>query len=571
MTDSKIVLIFIPPVKRSKISKFFEENVPNSGFYDIDTRLCQDLGETSIQDVVTNNSRQTLRSKWEESMDHILYDIKIKNKKLNIILSHPVYYNITTREFFSIFNSGYLIEKASENSLYVSHTVHVIDDIHDVFKRLTNEEELFGDNALAEFMERYMKSFNFSFKEIQKNSRAFVGWIQHCINSIVNWRAQEILLTQNIATQLNSKFILWAIKQNPFVLIDWFTNDKSIFYVSHPISEPRRYEKSNKKWPALVDVLNELQIRLGKINICSVMPTAIDEYRFEKIRSGYSSNLTKRWPIPSHTKSAFKKYNLLDDDQDKTNILNPNEITFSQDFNEVKSIKKSNVAKIQEYVNSAFNTLEITITESMANRDHTLVWHTNGVIVIEPYDVINHKIHGGVLKELDYLRLVNTSILGENSGDTPRKLCAVFEENTIRKIVESKIFKDTYLNKFKEMVAKGSKIENQIAVSIINENSQIDFSPTSLGRRVPSHKKSHTLSNAAKYQRQALAESFSIIALVSQNMPHIDVIMIPRIMDLNKHLNKIKDFLLAGKTSGWEDAIHEIAKTSKSFSLTKFY
>lgn len=569
MSDSEITLVFVPPVKRTKINSFFESNI-NGNIFNLDTMICNDLGVESIQDVVTNYSRETLIQKWEENIETIFHTFKTNPKKNNVILCHPVYYNILTREFFSIFNSGLIKQKCNDLSINITHTVHLIDDIYDIFKRLNDPAELFGESALIEFMERYSKSFNLPFKKIQNNPKAYVGWIQHCINSILNWRAQELLLTQNIAIQLNSKFMLWGTKQNPNILIDWFLNDKQIFYISHPISEPRRIQKKKNKWPTLVNILNHLPLKLQSKGILSVMPTAIDEFRFEKKNSNYTSKLTKRWPIPSHVKDAFKKYLILDTDQDKLEILTPKKIIFSSNFEGIKKISKISTSKIQEYVNAAFNTLEITITESMANRDHTLVWHTNGIIVLEPYDIINNKIHGGVQKELDYVRTINNAIL--DGSETPRKLFGVFEHKSAEAIIKSEEFKFQYINKLRDLISRNHDIEKTVVTGTVSNNSELDFSTTSLGRRISSPKKIAINAKIVSYQKESLAYAFLHIGLTNPYMPHIGILILPKkIEQINSYLKKIEDFLLQNKNNDWELEIIKIVKKTDQFKNTKFH
>ena len=569
MSDSKIILIFVPPVKRIKINTFFKSKIVGN-IFNLDTMICKDLGVESIQEVITNNSRETIIKKWEENVKSIFHTFKTDPKKVNVIICHPVYYNILTREFFSIFNSTLIKEKSDELSMDITHVAHLIDDIYDIFHRLTNSVELFGDSALIEFMERYSKSFNLPFKNMQGNPRAYVGWIQHCINSILNWRAQELLLTQNIAIQLNGKFMLWGIKQNPKILIDWLLKDKQIFYISHPISEPRRILKNKKTWPPLVKILNDLPIKLQEKQILSVMPTAIDEFRFKKNNSNYTSKLTERWPIPTHVKKIFKNYSILDSDQNKLEILAPKKIIFSPNFEGIKKISKIATSRIQEYVNSAFNTLEIAITESMANRDHTLVWHTDGIIVLEPYDITNNKIHGGVQKELDYVRTINNAVLA--NSETPRKLLGIFEHESIEIIINSDEFKSQYIHKLRDLISTNHNIDRSMITGIISNNSELDFSSTSLGRRITGPQKIAINKNIQLYQKESFAYAFLHLGLTNPYLPHIGILILPKkLKQIDSQLEKIKDFLIHDKKTDWELEIIKIAKKTNPFKNTKFY
>jgi hypothetical protein len=160
---------------------------------------------------------------------------------------------------FPIFDATFFKTKCDQSNITVSKTALVIDDIIDLYWDLTRPDSLFGETAFSDFMSDYPGLMT------QVSARPHVDWINYCAGYLLIWRAQEVTLVQSIVKQLDCKFLLWGIKQDPKVLIDWLKNPKNeIFYLSHPISEPRRDLKSTAKWPDIVRVINDLQLILEK-------------------------------------------------------------------------------------------------------------------------------------------------------------------------------------------------------------------------------------------------------------------------------------------------------------------
>jgi len=577
LSDFRIVLIFIPPIRRSSFKQFFEQNASFAQILDLDTMLCNKFNVDTIQDAIANHSRKTLQEKWNDTLKLAFDMMKQDDKKIKIVLSHPVYYKIVTREFFSVFNSADFTSLTKDDNSKISHVIHIIDDVYDVFARLQEPKELFGDVAISEFMENYVKSFHLKFKDLQKNTKAYVSWIQNCINSILIWRSQELLFTQNVATQFNCKFLLWAIKQDPSVLLDWIQTDVDVFYISHPISEPRRLQKKRNNWPTMVEYLNNFQFELRKKKVYTVMPTAIDEYRFDKNNKGFTGDLTSRWPIPKNVKKQFQGNKIIPPNSDWKNLLAPVKLTFGSNLYSITNRTKTTTNLIHDYANAAFNSIEMQITQSLANRDHTLVWHTNGVIVIEPYDPENGKLHGGVNKELDYLRGVNDSIEKETQPGKPpqyRKLCAIFLDDTFTQIIDHEDFQDQYISRLVDLVSKKESIAKAIVQFLIDKYGKLNLGSTSLGGRISSTQQTNLMTNMPTHQQDAILDVFLLKALaMSKKTDSIGIIIIPKISSLTSipTINVIESFLVQGKSLQWETKILSYVKKSSYFKKFTFY
>jgi hypothetical protein len=138
---------------------------------------------------------------------------------------------------------------------------------------------------------------NTNFKANNSNGyELYISWVHYCLNSILNWRSQEVTLAQSISSRGKIQFTLWGLKQNPQVLLELLETE-NILYLSHPISEPRRYFKEHGVWPPLVDIINKFQHKLLEHKLPIIMPTSIDEFRFSRSSNNYTAQLLERWPL----------------------------------------------------------------------------------------------------------------------------------------------------------------------------------------------------------------------------------------------------------------------------------
>lgn len=100
---------------------------------------------------------------------------------------------------------------------------------------------------------------------------------------------------------------------------------------------------------------------------------------------------------------TLQTHNLINGDINRGDIIFPFNIALHEQS--VKLTGPANIDEIQDYVNGTLKIIELSIREQLSNRDHLLVWCTDGVIVLDPYSVEEKKIHRGVQKELENLRI----------------------------------------------------------------------------------------------------------------------------------------------------------------------
>ena len=344
--------------------------------------------------------------------------------------------------------------------------------------------------------------------------------------------------------------MLWGLKQDFDVLLSWLKTKSPIYYVSHPISEPRKLEQ-NGAWPPIVDIINAMQRKFGQRGLHTVMPTAIDEFRFEKDRdSHFTGRLGKRWPIPSGVERLLKQSNVLRADYEATNIFQPMRIAISQG-NVTKTPARA--SSIQDYLDGSFAAIETNITKQLANRDHLLVWLSDGIIVVEPWSTRSRKIHRGVMKEMRYLSEVNDTL----APASRKRTCAIFLASSVRQVAREPSFQSAYLELLRNDISRRHNIRRLSVDNLLTDDGELrPASAGSLGPEIPAETFGAISASFRTYQDDALAGAFLAKTMV---MTEEDKVLIMPICVDNlreslhaRHIDNMKTYLTGTKDSGRE-------------------
>lgn len=564
---TRIAIIFAPPGRRKQSKTFLEKFLPDAKFHDITTQMKTGVDSRSTRELATQ-PRNFLKTQWEKTVNRIVENIKSDDQfqgKLNVLIDHSLLFNGNTREFFPLFNPSFLRKHLPED-ITISHVVLLIDDVFDSFHDLSRPEELFSTRATGTFLKLYAKSLGTSYSSLNDDPKADANWISHCVRTLLNWRAKEMLIAQSVADQLGSKFALWGIKQDLEVLCRWINEELKIFYISHPISDPRSKVQTSTDWPPLVSFINSIQTSLKSFDLLTIMPTAIDEYRLEKTNQNYTGKLKLRWPVPKQVKSSLcdSTHSLISEDVDRSNIIHPTKIVLDTD---IKRETLSDVSEIQEFLNGVYSSMDMRIEYEIGNRDHTLVWITEGIIVIEPYKPKSGKISGGVEMELHYLQNVNdfikTTIGSSVTLKDLRKLCAVFTKDSIQKIFENSLFKNKLVPRLRNIIQTKYVLRQKIADDVINDSGKLIDDPTSLGDTTLDSVIEDLQLNIKNFRNQAIIEQFmsSILTIDPNNLDYVCILIIDKVEDftIEENAKKMKCFLVDSEPFEWKSEFLEIS------------
>ncbi len=306
------------------------------GIFDIESTLCglaktsellsrhmKVVGVPRMYDVTYYLTRTELGELWRISANECLNHVAQSTKDINIIAGHVTYYGAQRKEFYSVIDSILL-----RKTLSVSSVALLTDDIYDMYIRLIGDKELFDETtSIPEYLDRISDEREIQVRALSHLDQAtlIMQWQKNTLLTILAWRSLETILAENLAIQLNSKFMLWAVKQRIDAYIKWIFNSRSI-YLSHPISEARRRINNIDEWNGFTSQVNKVQEIGLKQGLVCMMPTAIDEFRFQASESRvrgekksfnqkkkiadlnnkhWTGFLLKRWPVPPFSKILY--------------------------------------------------------------------------------------------------------------------------------------------------------------------------------------------------------------------------------------------------------------------------
>ena len=253
-----------------------------------------------MYDVAWHLGRSLITSLWNEAVQEALHRLRTSEKPLKILSCHLVLYNGKRDKFFSPVNPMLL-----SGSLNLTHLLLLIDDLYDMYLRLTSTGDVFDPKSeMADLLTKAQED-GINLADLPKHRHASfcMEWQMSVMTKILWWRHLETILAENIAVQLSANFLVWSVKQITKPIALWVKNDHPVsVYFSHPISRPRRQYRITKTWHEAVFQFNKLQAELCKRGLVGVMPTGIDEYRISKITRDKIEMrqplLEERWPMP---------------------------------------------------------------------------------------------------------------------------------------------------------------------------------------------------------------------------------------------------------------------------------
>lgn len=565
MTDKRTVLIFVPPGYRRPIKKFLEKLLPDAIVKNIEEIMLNSLetqlkkkeiivAKMNMHEALSRFTRDYLKKEWKKAIETIDTSLNTESSETVIIIAQLIYYSNARNEFYPMVDVGYL----NETFLNISHVVLIIDDIFDIYKELSKEStELFGETTFRYFIESYKKNRGISDGVKKLNSVVHLTWLSYCLNSILNWRAQEVTVAQSTASQIKcEKFIVWGLKQDPLTLKNWIMEkEKDLVYISHPITEPRQQYK-NLSNSAVVNIVNNTQERLRQHHIMSIMPTAIDELRFKKLARKNTPILLKRWPVPTKTTKILSKYSLLKNDYHNLQIFYPRKIDLT---NSKKLLKPGSVNSIKAEADGIISTLESMIQEQVSNRDHLLVWYTSAIIVIEPWSQKHKRLHGGVEMELKYLREINDNIRTFEDKAKQKKLVVIYTKDSIRSIIKHYSFQESARQLMAEIVSKRHGIEPNDMLRSLDKKLNISKMVSALGRRIPPPQMNSIKNDLPNLTRLMCKKAFLRTGLpLAEEQAPIAVYIVKKLDDVTstKILSKIKKFIKSNVSdNAWENDI----------------
>lgn len=395
------------------------------------------IDRPTMEDVTYYLPRERVKQLWKVSAEECLLRLAAAKAPLKVLAGHLVYYSARRNEFYSVVDPSVLREFStvvprtmSRETLKASAVALLIDDVYDAFDRLRQPGSLFCDRRAREFILQMCDDWHTQPDRLSDtdNQRLVLAWKFGSLDKLLSWRSLELVLAEHLARlQLNVRFMVFAVKQLQPALALWLRDEGvCAVYLSHPITEARRDLARTGRWPRFVTEVNEVQSLFRRQNVVAVMPTAIDEFRFERARGifWFSGDLSRRWPLPDGP--LLCERGTRGDQFDRREILRPQtcRVIGQQDRQGVELAPATRCsrmvgASLRRYVEP----LVEKVTRQISGRDHLFVVHCGSVLFYRP-------LYGGRLQFSAGVQAEETHWLDLRQLDKSRRAAFVhFDED----------------------------------------------------------------------------------------------------------------------------------------------
>ena len=386
----------------------------------------------TMHDVTFKLPRDTVAELWKKAAKTALDKLKRSKASTKVLGCHLLYYGGQRQQLYSPVN----ISALAGNKFKPTHILLLIDDIYDMFWRLTREGELYESAGNVRdhfnFLGEYGKDTQ-DWTNLERVRFSF-SWQLSIMSHLLSWRHSEFLIADQLAMQLGSRMLAWGVKQSRQAAATWLKSKRPTVYLSHSISELRRHEVKWHKWLPIVREINQIQNALIRHSVVSVMPTSIDEFRlqrqkFDKARPTALPEpiLSRRWPLPDKVENLL--YSVPERARGPNHKLVFEPVKWNPKSAQYGRATVSSRALAPE-VRSMLELFERQLALQVAVRDHFFVSRCGFILIYRPYYKTT-EFSGGVGAELrHWLELAKS--------DANRRALLIHVKSDIEKLLNSK-------------------------------------------------------------------------------------------------------------------------------------
>ena len=367
-----------------------------------------DLGEVQSTRHAFQLPESSLRDAAEEALNSAADVVRghLESGRQVIFNYHATWYHTQSQGYLPSISPRRLRDEFTT----ATFVLNVIDDIFDVFVRLSREEELFHPRELKD-----------------KRRSDSLPPRSSMLMKILEWREIEWRITELTANELGAPYALLAAKHPMDTFVKLLTSNCATVYISHPITAPRT-EGIDSDGAPLVEQISELSSLIGADDrACLIEPTTIDELRFVPSDDPAGPSLSPRWPYSRSTEYTVEGT--------MWDALTGPELALSEDpFGSVaraadRSIRADadRIAYELEWYredDSSLTALKSAITRQINWRDRVLVAQSDLLFVMNPYSRSTGRLSGGVAAEIELHEQLMR--LGEHNYSRHRERCRAF-------------------------------------------------------------------------------------------------------------------------------------------------
>ena len=365
---------------------------------------------------------------WEKAFESVLKTIEDEKNKDIFINLHACFYHHYTVEYISLAKAELI--RRFQPDLFIT----LIDDIYDIHNRLREPGQIFHPSY--------------------GGATEPIGAILELMR-ILDWRANEIMMTRHFANELRVPHYVFAVKHSYDTLYKLIFEDKHKFYISHPISEVRRLQKSGEGEEAnqIIEAIHRLETKSSS-EFASFFPTTIDELRIQQEerdkKTVYVPKLMPRWDSEKYQKPINLLFIPLS--KIKSDPLWGKENEYSRELHLL--------------LKALYNRIEVQVS----SRDHKLVEQSDFLFVYRP--CFNGNVSSGVLKEIQYYMML--------TGSRNDKKCFIYMPTEDQNKLKIRQLEEILENRIKSGLIKRNEdvpimLNNEEAKKLINADNNINF------------------------------------------------------------------------------------------------
>jgi len=375
------------------IQKLSEKGLPGGQpllVRDVESRLCSHsevwsqgvfsgvgADRRNMAELCSQLPRRALSVHWGKALSSCLGEIQNCPDSRGVLACHLTLFSPRRQEFYVPWRPADFRAASghTDGALSVSRVVVLIDDIYDMYSRLSGAGEIFNEEQQARnYSDFYQKLSGVSLSSAETGTPYLLRLEvrRRSLEALASWRRAELVHAEALAQALGGiPLTVLAVKHRLSALQAIVESPRrKVVYVSHKISDARRYNRKNPgEWPLLVQEINELSPAFMNGDVVLAHPTAIDELR---TRSGPGAiGLTDRWPLqePSVDDLIYTLPSSAEDPPGYESLFDG--LRFEGEGS-------------SEEATAVFRGLELGIFQDIAFRDHLLVAASEGIVLYRP-------------------------------------------------------------------------------------------------------------------------------------------------------------------------------------------
>ena len=343
----------------------------------------------SMADVCSKLPRKAVSQYWRQALGASLESLETVTDRPLGLACHLTLFSPHRREFYVPGRPEDFLNLPDGRSCEVCRVVVLIDDIYDMYARLSMPTEVFSeDQQVQNYNDHVKKLSGYSLLDPDTGSPQLLRLEvrRRSLESLAAWRRAELIQAEVLANALGGvPLTVLGVKHRLSSLETLIHEPRTrVVYVSHKITEARRHNRNHPgEWPPFVKEVNSLSAPFEESGIVLLHPTAIDELRTES--SSQLISLTDRWP--------------LQEDVPERLIYCPPGNNDPPDYKDLFSRYDFETENTKEQAVAIFRGFELGVFHDIASRDHLLVSSTDGLLLYRPL-VVNGEDSGGARAEV---------------------------------------------------------------------------------------------------------------------------------------------------------------------------